>query len=68
MTRGPKAKYPWTKWFAYTPRKLTLIKGKHFNCEPHGMAQQIRNKAAQYRVIVSIRIEKQFLTVKITEK
>lgn len=53
-TRG-QVRYPWAKWFRR--RTFTLRKGKDFTCQPHSMAQQIRNAAFRHRVTVSIAID-----------
>jgi hypothetical protein len=49
--------HPWEKWFSQ--KKFTLIRGKDFACQPHGMAQAIRNAAAsdRFRLSISLTID-----------
>jgi len=47
-------KYPWEQWFAR--KRLRLVKGQQYDCQPHSMAQQVRNAAYDYGVRVSIQI------------
>lgn len=47
--------YPWERWFGN--KRLRLLKGKHFECSIHGMAQQIRNAARKLGYKVSLRID-----------
>jgi len=49
MNRG---RYPWDEWFE--KKQVKLKKGKHFDCQPGVMAQQIRNAARSRRTRVSI--------------
>lgn len=46
-------RYNWDKWFSRN--SFTLTRGKDFECQPHGMAQQIRNAAAPRGLTVSIK-------------
>jgi hypothetical protein len=46
--------YNWDKWFS--KKQVTLKKGKDFKCQVHGMANQIRNKAAKRGVSISLKI------------
>ena len=59
-------KYPWEEWFAKA--KFKLRQGKDFDCNPHVMAQQIRNAATKYTidgkdVRVSIYVDQKQLTI-----
>jgi hypothetical protein len=58
-----KTKYPWDKWFAKST--FRLVQGKHFTCQMHGMAQQIRNVAAARGIPVSIQFKEECLKVKV---
>lgn len=60
-------RYPWDRWFAR--RTFTLVRGRHYDCLPHGMAQMVRNAAAgpKYRLRVSVRItDDGDITVRVT--
>lgn len=57
-------KYPWDDWLRGTT--LSLRKGIHFDCQIHGMAQQIRNAARVRRLKVSLRLESSHIHVTIT--
>jgi hypothetical protein len=52
--RGAKPKYPWEKWLGQ--KRLRLVRGKHYTCEPNCMMAQIRMRAWQAgrKVTVSI--------------
>lgn len=56
-------RHPWDRWFS--KKSFTLVKGKDFACQPHGMAQAVRNAAAmdKFRKSVSIHIEGETITV-----
>lgn len=62
-------RYPWEKWFKKR-RKFTLVKGKDFNCQPHGMAQQIRSRCRRQTPPLSanISVENGDLIIKFTER
>lgn len=64
--------YPWSKWFKLkvgSPvRQKTLIRGVHFDCMPHSMAQQVRNAAYKRGRRVSIQIEEDCLKITIRRK
>lgn len=47
-------RYPWEEWFALPV--FYLIRGQDYSCMPHGMAQMVRNNAAQRRVKVHVEI------------
>jgi len=49
-----KRLYPWKKWM--NRKRLVLVRGRDFSCQPHGMACQIRNAAVRYNRRVSITI------------
>lgn len=57
------AKYPWDVWFGR--RSFTLERGSHFDCLPHGMAQQVRNAAAARRKRVSVTIKQDVIWVEV---
>lgn len=52
---GPKPRYDWDEILKRGTREL--VKGKHYKCTSHGMAQQVRNKAATPRYGVGVSIE-----------
>lgn len=53
--------YDWGKWFQR--KSFRLVQGQDFNCEVHGMASQIRNKASQRGLKVSLKIADGVITV-----
>ena len=61
-------RYPWEKWFTKKGKKdgiFHLKRGREFTCQPHSMAQQVRNAAAARRVKVSIVIDGDQLSVQL---
>ena len=58
--------YPWERWFSQ--KSFRIIRGKHFDCQVHGMAQQIRNAASYYGVGVSISVEAETVIVKVRRR
>ena len=60
MARGKKT-YPWVKWLAR--KKLTLVRGKDYQCQPHSMGQQFRNEALKAQLVFSIHIDGGTLTI-----
>lgn len=57
---SPNRRYPWERWFS--KRKFTLVKGRHYECQPHSMAQQVRSAASKYGCRVSIKLEGETIT------
>lgn len=55
MKKPKPTRYPWRRWL--TRRKLTLVQGRDYQCQPYVMAQQCRNAAARMDVLLSIHIE-----------
>lgn len=55
MSNTNAQKYPWDRWFSLKYRKK-LERGKDYHCKDHGMASQIRNRAREYGVSVSVEI------------
>lgn len=47
-------RYPWEAWFSRL--SFRVVKGVHFDCTVHGMAQMIRNQAAKRGVRVSLKL------------
>ena len=43
-----KSRYPWGRWLKR--KRLVLVKGRDFDCQPHSMAQQVRNAAARANI------------------
>ncbi len=54
--------YPWDDWFA-RKKPFVLKKGIDYKCQPHSMAQQVRNAALTRGVQVSIQIQGKILVV-----
>lgn len=46
------APYDWDRWFK--KKSFRLVQGHDFDCEVHGMASQIRNKASRRGLRVSL--------------
>lgn len=56
--------HPWPRWFeALEKKSLVLLRGKDFSCQPHSLAMQIRQRAAQRKLKCSIRINEGELIV-----
>ena len=50
--------YPWDEWFKKAAKRpVELVRGEDFHCQPHGLAQQIRNKASSLGVSARVRID-----------
>ena len=60
---APNTRYPWPQWLKRQTPALELRKGKDYFCQPHSMAQQVRNAAQRYGKRVSIRIDGGTITV-----
>ena len=58
--------YDWDRWFSR--KSFRLVQGRDFTCELHGMASQIRNKASQRKLKVSLKIADGVITVTNGEK
>jgi hypothetical protein len=48
-------KYPWNEWFS--KKFFFLIKGRDYTCSTKSIVQQVRNRAAENWIGVSIRKE-----------
>lgn len=75
--RGQPQKYPWQRWIPAAlidgpqrTKTLTLVRGKDFACQPHGMAQMIRNRISRrgYPLNVSVDVREKSLTVVLERK
>ena len=55
MTRQKAKAYPWDRWFK--KKRFTLVRGVHYECMTHSMAQQVRDAACQRGVGVHVKIE-----------
>ena len=75
--RGQPPKYPWAKWIpsALTDgplrtKTITLQRGRDFECQPHGMAQMIRNRISRrgYSLVATIDISERSLVVTLERK
>ena len=63
----PRAIYPWKKWLSQT--RLELVRGVDYECQPHSMAQQVRNVAHSRGVKVQhITISDDTVTVELEKK
>lgn len=38
-------RYPWTEWLSLA--RFSLLRGRDYDCQPHGMGQMVRNRAFQ---------------------
>ena len=62
------AMYPWEKWFERaTKRRVSLNRGREFECLPHSMAQQLRNAAYRHRYKVSVDIHEDSISFEALE-
>ena len=60
----PSAYYPWEKWFKH--KTIILVQYVDFQCQPHSMAQQVRNAAARLDVkLAHVTINNEVVTVKV---
>lgn len=75
--RGQPQKYPWQRWIptalvegSQRSKTLTLVRGKDFKCQPHGLAQMIRNRVSRrgYPLDVSIQVGEKSLVVTFERK
>ena len=60
---GPKRIYPWDSWFGRG--KFKVIRGKHFDCQVHSMAAQIRNYASKNNFHVSLGVNENTIDVEV---
>jgi len=76
-TRGKPQKYPWQRWIPSSliegstrTRTLTLQRGRDFSCQPHGMAQMIRNRISRlgYPIHLSVEVRESGLTITMERK
>jgi len=56
-------RYPWDKWFAKNSFRVT--RGKHYHCQPHSMAVQVRTAAGKRSLSVSVSISEDTITTRI---
>lgn len=56
-------RYPWDKWFK--KNKLVLVRGKHYECQPHSMGVQVRDAATKRDLEVSVEIDEGTITATI---
>lgn len=75
--RGQPQKYPWQRWIppalidgSQHTKTITLVRGKDFRCQPHGMAQMIRNRISRrgYPLTLNIDISEKSLVVTFERK
>lgn len=59
--RGPQPTYPWARWLER--KRLRLIQGRDYHCQPHGMASQIRAYARRNGLRSHICIYEGYITV-----
>jgi hypothetical protein len=62
MKKTAQTRYPWKRWLNRRTA-LTLVRGRDYRCQPHSMAQQCRNAAAQIGATLSIHIDGGTLTI-----
>lgn len=55
-------KYPWDEWLRR--RRLRLVRGIDFDCQPHSMSVMIRTRAARRGLRVSVSIDESVITVR----
>ena len=75
--RGQPQKYPWQRWIptglisgSQQSKTLTLLRGKDFKCQPHGMAQMIRNRISRrgYPLTATYKVTEKVVTVTFERK
>jgi hypothetical protein len=59
----PNPGYRWEEWFSRP--KFSLVRDKHFHCQPHSMAVMVRQQAAKHGIRVSVRILEDVVVVKV---
>lgn len=65
--RKPKGKrYPWSLWFSKD--LFTLRRGKHFECQAHGMMQTIRQAAKRAGIKVSVQVADSSIRVQVLSR
>ena len=57
------SKYHWERWFSKS--RFDLEYGRHFECDPASMIQQVRNAASRYGVSVSIKFDVESSKIKV---
>ena len=61
MPMRPNQKYDWDKLFKR--RQFNLVRGRDYTCQPHSMAQHVRNMAAIKHVHVNVTIDEGTVSV-----
>lgn len=56
-------RYPWDKWFK--KNKLVLLRGKHYECQPHSMGVQVRDAATKRGLQISVEVDEGIITATI---
>ena len=57
-----KTKYPWTRWLR--KQSCVLQRGKHYGCQPHSIAMQIRAAANRLGIKINVQINDDKITVR----
>jgi hypothetical protein len=52
---NPGHRYPWQQWLSQ--ERLTLVKGKDFQCQTHGMITQLRSAGFRYNVSLTLAVQ-----------
>lgn len=65
--RSSRSKYPWDDWFSEIRKgdRCNVHLHQDFDCQIHGMAQQIRNAAAVRKIHVSLKLFDDYIEVTI---
>ncbi len=63
--RKPSPPHPWDRWFSH--KTFRLVRYKHYHCQPHSMAAQVRNAAGNRKLLVSVLMDEGLITVTITK-
>lgn len=63
---GRPQRYPWDKWMKR--KKLTLVKGIDYQCQTHGMIQQLRTKATKLGLFVSVSVKEDCIEASFREE
>lgn len=57
------SRYPWDIWFA--KKDFTLVKGKDFHGQPHGMMMTTRHAAKRHGLEVSVNVDGDRLNIRV---
>lgn len=65
-TKRYGVRYPWAKWFK--AREFTLVKGRDYLIEPHGMRGMVYNRASALGMSVRLTLRGDTITVRVGDR